>query len=1024
MVTRKAVITAMLVPLAVCTLLAAGGSGGPPPTQKDLERRFQEGRIPSPLDRLRDTTHRPINPRALAALHRLQEASHQRWQVKWDTTTGCQAGLTGGRCWGRGATRREQAANFLHDYFDLFWQPDSKYKTPKPELRFELDRAGGISFNAYSQGLEVFNARLVVLFTRDGEISAINGRIPIVGKTELSPKLSPEAACANVLRSGRVSPDSRIPDAPHLLIYPSRPPRLMYSVFVEFGPHLLVDADTGEIYPGFWAGPSKYQAAVEGLNKGAAASVLPDSALRNRLGVPRPSVPTSLESVMERSRRVDGREPHWHEPTPHPLSAPVVSTRETSGGHEPAAIVKRLTGTEATRADSAHRRLTDNHLISYSIDDIAVVYSLDLDGDAYSRDAQLGVDIDLSPPSANAVLYLEVFGREPAYGGTVLIQTGQFPVIGADNVYERVPLSDFPHGGWDFRIDVYTYDGTWVASSTYGQFPGATSVALETAYQDAVFQAYGAYADQELRDWNGNGYSCTVQLDWAIRTDDGTHSIWSDFYISDGVTEWLLPTTQPYVVDTGHAWHHLLIAGKPHGHYGIRMILREAGTNQFLREFHYGELLNWTNIPLETGREDRGPSQVFDPNPVNVLNNPCLWDHHDSVSAVPSTAYSPVDLDSLNEPPLDDGFYHLSGAYVSIIEINPPAVSPPLMPGASYAYTRDETGFEATMAYYHITRSQEYIQSLGLGYDVCNRQVPVDVFANREKPDEASAYFPNLTGTGFITFGLNGYGGTPGVDNAEDADVIMHEYGHAIVDNVAPLTFSLAGNSVQSRWMDEGFANYWAGSSVLEGSVAHGFPPEYIGEWYVKNTPGCQPEYCSYGDLENNWTYTSIPCCPFDSTAEHRDAQPWEGALWDMLQALGKNSADRIIIEGYKESRGLVDPSVLDVARRFLAADTLLYSAAHAQQIINIFTAREFYLIPTCNCPLQGDINADLAIDLFDVIACIGIAYSGDLDPQDAACPTTRGDVNNDGTTDTFDVIYLIATAFSGGPNPIGPCAP
>ena len=76
----------------------------------------------------------------------------------------------------------------------------------------------------------------------------------------------------------------------------------------------------------------------------------------------------------------------------------------------------------------------------------------------------------------------------------------------------------------------------------------------------------------------------------------------------------------------------------------------------------------------------------------------------------------------------------------------------------------------------------------------------------------------------------------------------------------------------------------------------------------------------------------------------------------------------------------------------------------------------------SCNCPLQGDINADLAIDVFDVIALIGVAFSGDPAIADQNCPADRSDVNWDGGTDVFDVIYLIATAFSGGPNPVNPC--
>lgn len=82
-------------------------------------------------------------------------------------------------------------------------------------------------------------------------------------------------------------------------------------------------------------------------------------------------------------------------------------------------------------------------------------------------------------------------------------------------------------------------------------------------------------------------------------------------------------------------------------------------------------------------------------------------------------------------------------------------------------------------------------------------------------------------------------------------------------------------------------------------------------------------------------------------------------------------------------------------------------------------------VVPACNCPDQGDVaNNDQAVDVFDVIAEIGIAFSGGVDIQDPGCPTTRGDVaNNDQAVDVFDVIALIGVAFSGGTLP-NPCAP
>ncbi len=109
-------------------------------------------------------------------------------------------------------------------------------------------------------------------------------------------------------------------------------------------------------------------------------------------------------------------------------------------------------------------------------------------------------------------------------------------------------------------------------------------------------------------------------------------------------------------------------------------------------------------------------------------------------------------------------------------------------------------------------------------------------------------------------------------------------------------------------------------------------------------------------------------------------------------------------------------------ALSYQGADSIRYQANDGSANSNTATIR-ITVVSGCACPNQGDINGDAVIDVFDVIGVIGIAFSGETDPQDAGCPKTRGDANNDGATDVFDVIYLIATAFSGGPNPVDPCA-
>jgi len=117
----------------------------------------------------------------------------------------------------------------------------------------------------------------------------------------------------------------------------------------------------------------------------------------------------------------------------------------------------------------------------------------------------------------------------------------------------------------------------------------------------------------------------------------------------------------------------------------------------------------------------------------------------------------------------------------------------------SFLYTRDDDRFEQVMAYYWVTTAQTDIQSLGFGLarrpvneqsqDIRIDQIGIDNSYSWDKHD-------------VVRFGKGG------VDDAEDAEVILHEYGHAIQEWQQPDgTF---GTSAEAGSIGEGFGDYWA----------------------------------------------------------------------------------------------------------------------------------------------------------------------------------------------------------------------
>jgi zinc metalloprotease ZmpB len=148
---------------------------------------------------------------------------------------------------------------------------------------------------------------------------------------------------------------------------------------------------------------------------------------------------------------------------------------------------------------------------------------------------------------------------------------------------------------------------------------------------------------------------------------------------------------------------------------------------------------------------------------VQSLGDESLTDGKDADSAVPAAAYHDVPLTNLN------GSGYLRGDYASVVsETGNPAYSAT----GTFRYTRHQDEFEQVMAYFWVTEAQKYIQSLGFG--VTRRAIDDGPQAVRLNQLGADNSFATDHPKNELRFGKGG------VDDAEDAEVILHEYGHAI----------------------------------------------------------------------------------------------------------------------------------------------------------------------------------------------------------------------------------------------------
>ncbi len=271
-----------------------------------------------------------------------------------------------------------------------------------------------------------------------------------------------------------------------------------------------------------------------------------------------------------------------------------------------------------------------------------------------------------------------------------------------------------------------------------------------------------------------------------------------------------------------------------------------------------------------------GTASVFKVNPVQSSGNESLTDDNDSAIAVPASEYATFQLRNL------DGSGYLTGKYVSV---QSSTGAPAYSATNTFVFNRHEDQFEQVMAYFWVNQAQEYLQSLGFGttlrpVNAEQQQVKINQYGGDNSYQTDKPFRLRL--------------GKGGVDDAEDAEVIVHEYGHAVhAAQVPGYGTSLDAGSIGEAWGD-----YLSITVGLDAAKQYGWP--------VKADQACTMDW-------DATSYTStVPHClrrvdtnltVADRRGEvHFDGKIWSRALWDIRNSyislgLGSRRADTTIVD-------------------------------------------------------------------------------------------------------------------------------
>ncbi|MCK9243793.1 MAG: T9SS type A sorting domain-containing protein [Candidatus Marinimicrobia bacterium] len=328
-----------------------------------------------------------------------------------------------------------------------------------------------------------------------------------------------------------------------------------------------------------------------------------------------------------------------------------------------------------------------------------------------------------------------------------------------------------------------------------------------------------------------------------------------------------------------------------------------------------GEIIEIQNLMVNYVN---GSGSVFNPDPISALNDASLTDQNDADYQELQGAYKTVTLTNLNDPV--GGVYCLQGKYVQSVDAESPYISPVTNASSSFIYNRSQIGFEEVNIYYHINTIREYVGSLGF-----NLVWDTGEYMRYDAHGSYSRYYPTFCRISF----KDDY-----VDDGEDQDVVVHEYGHAIHDALIA-GYGFGGDQ---RGVSEGIGDYLAISYRRQLSSFQAdkiFPWDGNGESWSGRT--LEDDY----NYEENWLFPPVELS--DEEKIYMKGTLWASTIMDIEEngSIGRDIATTLLLDGI--SHVSISSPVHDVIYGMLQADRDLCDGEHLTILLNIFDQRGFF---------------------------------------------------------------------------------
>lgn len=338
-------------------------------------------------------------------------------------------------------------------------------------------------------------------------------------------------------------------------------------------------------------------------------------------------------------------------------------------------------------------------------------------------------------------------------------------------------------------------------------------------------------------------------------------------------------------------------------HRNVVLVGNEIVTQQDLHKYH-----------TSTGPNDSVVSvSVFDPDPLTTAKVPYSGAYTDKNDKNSTQLEAQLKTRSTTFT-YQNGLFLAENDFVKIVDFSLPSIAPVVSSTPQFHFTRDSASFEDVNVMYHITQHREHLVNLGYP-NLPSYQIEIDPHALQGS--DQSFFTTNNTPHRI-------YMGEGGVDDAEDADVILHEFSHAVIYEASPSTqITIERGCIEEALCDYFAASYSAQVSEFNSTSVFNWDS---GDGVIWSPIRSVKSIKDYGFLS------------FKTGSYYTNTDIFASCLMTIYKTIGRDLTDELTVETLFNLTH--NTNMPDFAGYMLMTDTLLYNASHSKAIHDAFTER------------------------------------------------------------------------------------